>query len=90
MIKIEIKDGKFIKTCKGSQNELAVETVVIVQTLAKSLAKTHGLSETDAVDVIAASAKRFLDKLETETVEGTEIYILGDKKVTDGEDGNGE
>ncbi len=80
MIKIEIKDGNCSNTCEGSKKDLSVETVIIVQTLARAFAKMNSISEIEAIDVIADSAKHFQDKLETMTVEGTEIYIPGDKK----------
>lgn len=75
MIEIKFKDGELVTHSEGSQKDLAVETVTIVQALAKGFAKMFGLSENDAVDVIADSAKHMMGRLNE--CPHTEIHFPG-------------
>lgn len=75
MIKIEIKDGRCDITSSGSSKDLSVETVIIVQTLARNFSKLHGLSANDAVDVISDSAKHLMEEIEKAVNDSTTIEI---------------
>ena len=75
MIKIEIKDGRCEITSIGSSKDLSIETVAIVQTLARNFSKLHGLSANDAVDVISDSAKHLMREFEKYANDSTKIEI---------------
>lgn len=75
MIKIEIKDGRCEITSNGSSKDLSIETVVIVQTLARNFSKLHGLSANDAVDVISDAAKHLMGEFKKYANDSTTIEI---------------
>lgn len=63
MLKIEIIGEKCTQVLEGTDKELTVEPIIALQILAKSFAQYNGITEDDAIDLMAESAKHFMNEL---------------------------
>lgn len=63
MLKIEIIGEKCTQQLEGTDKELTVEPIIALQILAKSFAQYQGITEDDAIDLMAESAKHFMNEL---------------------------
>lgn len=66
MLKIEIKGEKCTQVLEGTDKELTVEPIIALQILAKSFAQYNGITEDDAIDLMAESAKHFMNELKNQ------------------------